>query len=125
MKLVTIPEERFLELIDAERSAKSCKSCGPLAQRDRLIAALEKEKDSLVGENYALHHRIEHDLSGGNHELKRKSDELKKKYDLAVKCICEIENVYGSNPAQNDNAAMRIIRSYRERVYANAAGGQP
>ena len=125
MKLVTISEERFLELIDVERSAESCKECGPIAQRDRRIAALEKERDDLVRENYAMRRRIEHDLSGGNHELKRKSDELKKKYDLAVKCICEIENVYGSNPAQNDNAAMRIIRSYRERVYANAEGGQP
>ena len=112
MKLVTISEERFLELIDVERSAESCKSCGPLAQRDRLIAALGKDKDDLVGENHALHHRIEHDLSGGIHELKNKSDKLQKKYELAAACIGGVSNILQSRAGDAPQSSMARIRDY-------------
>ena len=122
MKLVTIPEERFLELVDAERSAESCKSCGPLAERDRLIDAKDAEIVRLKERISCLDELIS---KGKVKTAQVEMNRIYKKYELAVKCICEIEDVYGSNPLQNDNAAMRIIRAYRERVYANAAGDQP
>ena len=112
MKLVTIPEKRFLELIDAERSSESCKSFGPLAQRDRRISALEREKDDLARENYAMRRRIEHDLSGGIHELKNKSDELQKKYELAAACIGGVSNILKSGEDDAPQSAMARIRDY-------------
>ena len=112
MKLVTISEERFLELIDVERSAESCKECGPIAQRDRRIAALEKERDDLVRENYAMRRRIEHDLSGGIHELKNKSDKLQKKYELAAACIGGVSNILQSRAGDAPQSAMARIRDY-------------
>ena len=111
MKLVTIPEERFLELIDAERSARSCKSCGPLAQRDRLI----DEKDAKI---VRLKERIscldELIAKGKVKTAQVEMNRIVKKYELAAACIGSVENILilGADVAVDD--ALARVAQYHE-----------
>lgn len=103
MKMVAIPEERFLELIETEKSAESCKSCGALAQRERKI-------EVLIEDNKALREGSKVVVDG----------DLNRQLNLAVECIDQIANLYSNE--SNDNAVTKIIRSYRERLSAYVAG---
>lgn len=58
------------------------------------------------------HPCIEHDLSGGIHELKNKSDELQKKYELAAACIGGVSNTLQSGASDAPQSAMARIRDY-------------
>ena len=106
MKLVTIPEKRFLELIDAERSAESCKSCGPLAQRDRLIDAKDAEIIRLKERISCLDELI----AKGKVEFNR----VYKKYEAAAACIGSVENILclGADDAADD--ALARVAQYHE-----------
>lgn len=104
MKLVTIPEERFLELIDAERSSESCKSCGPLAQRDRLIDAKEAEIVRLKERISCLDELI---ANGKVETAQVEFNRIYKKYEAAAACIGSIENILclGADDAADDALA--------------------
>ena len=108
MKLVTISEERFLELIDAERSAESCKSCGPLAQRDRLIDAKDAEIVRLKERISCLDELI---ANGKVETAQVEFNRVYKRYEVAAACIGRIENILrsGADDAAN-NALARVIQ---------------
>ena len=111
MKLVTIPEKRFLELIDAERSAESCKSCGPLAQRDRLIDAKDAKIVRLKERIYCLGELIAKDkVETAQVEFNR----VYKKYEAAAACIGSVENILhlGADDAADD--ALARVAQYHE-----------
>ena len=112
MKLVTIPEKRFLELIDAERSAESCKECGQLAQRDRLI----DEKDAEI---VRLRERIscldELIAKGKVKTAQVEMNRIVKKYELAAACIGGVENILllGADHA-TDDALARVAQYHKD-----------
>lgn len=112
MKLVTIPEERFLELIDAERSAESCKSCGPLAQRDRLIDAKDAEIVRLKERISCLDELI---ANGKVETAQVEFNRVYKRYEAAAACIGSVENILclGAHDAADD-ALARIAQYHKD-----------
>ena len=115
MKLVTIPEERFLELIDAERSSESCKSCGPLAQRDRLIDAKDAEIVRLKERISCLDELI---AKGKVETAQVEFNRVYKKYEVAAACIGGVENILSTLQSSMgeaiDGALARIIQYHEE-----------
>lgn len=113
MKLVTIPEERFLELVDAERSAESCKSCGPLAQRDRLIDAKDAEVVRLKERISCLDELI----AKGKVETAQVEFNCvyKWKYEAAAACIGSVKNILrlGADDAADD-ALARVAQYHKD-----------
>ena len=109
MKLVAIPEERFLELIDAERSAESCKECGPLTQRDRLIDAKEAEIVRLKERISCLDELI---TNGKVETAQVEMNRIVKKYELAAACIGCVSNILQSRAGDAPQSAMACIRDY-------------
>lgn len=109
MKLVTIPEKRFLELIDAERSAESCKECGQLAQRDRLI----DEKDAKI---VRLKERIscldELIAKGKVKTAQIEMNRIVKKYELAAACIGGVSSILQCGAGDAPQSAMARIHDY-------------
>ena len=112
MKLVTIPEERFLKLIDAERSAESCKSCGQLAQRDRLIDAKDAEIVRLKERISCLDELI---AKGKVETAQVEFNRIYKKYEAAAACIGSVKNILclGADHAVDD-ALARVAQYYKE-----------
>ena len=112
MKLVTIPEKRFLELIDAERSAESCKSCGPLAQRDRLIDAKDAEIVRLKERISCLDELI---ANGKVETAQVEFNRVYKKYEAAAACIGRVENILclGADDAADD-ALARVAQYHKD-----------
>ena len=112
MKLVTIPEERFLELIDSERSSESCKSCGPLAQRDRLIDAKDAEIVRLKERISCLDELI---ANGKVETAQVEFNRVYKKYEAAAACIGSIENILRSGASNaKDEALVRTAKYHEE-----------
>lgn len=112
MKFVAIPEERFLELIDAERSAESCKSCGPLAQRDRLIDAKDAEIVRLKERISCLDELI---AKGKVETAQVEFNRVYKKYEAGAACIGSVENILRSGASDaKDGALARIIQYHEE-----------
>lgn len=111
MKLVTIPEERFLELIDAERSAESCKSCGPLAQRDRLIDAKDAEIVRLKERISCLDELI---ANGKVETAQVEFNRVYKRYEVAAACIGRIENILRSGTDDAANSALARVIQYHD-----------
>ena len=109
MKLVTISEERFLELIDVERSAESCKECGPLAQRDRLIDEKEAEIARLKERISCLDELI---ANGKVETAQVEMNRIVKKYELAAACIGGVSNILQSRAGDAPQSAMACIRDY-------------
>ena len=109
MKLVTIPEKRFLELIDAERSSESCKSCGPLAQRDRLIDAKDAEIVRLKERISCLDELI---ANGKVETAQVEMNRIVKKYELADACIGRVSNILQGRAGDAPQSAMARIRDY-------------
>ena len=112
MKLVAISEERFMELIDAERSAESCKSCGPLAQRDRLIDAKDAEIVRLKERISCLDELI---AKGRVKTAQVEFNRVYKKYEAAAACIGSVKNILclGADHAVDD-ALARIIQYHED-----------
>ena len=111
MKLVTIPEKRFLELIDAERSAESCKSCGPLAQRDRLI----DEKDAEIVRLKERISCLDELIANGKVETAQvELNRVYKKYEAAAAdaCIGRVSNILQGGTGDAPQSAMARIRDY-------------
>lgn len=111
MKLVSIPEERFLELIDAERSAESCKSCGPLAQRDRLIDAKDAEIVRLKECIFCLDELI---AKGKVETAQVEFNRIYKKYEAAAACIGSMENILRSGVDDVADGALVRVAQYHE-----------
>ena len=111
MKLVAIPEKRFLELIDAERSSESCKSCGPLAQRDRLIDAKDTEIVRLKERISCLDELI---ANGKVETAQVEMNRIVKKYELAAACIGRIENILRSGADDAANSALARVIQYHD-----------
>lgn len=111
MKLVTIPEERFLELIDSERSSESCKSCGQLAQRDRLIDAKDAEIVRLKERISCLDELI---AKGKVKTAQVEMNRIVKKYELAAACIGRIENILRSGADDAANSALARVIQYHD-----------
>ena len=109
MKLVTITEKRFLELIDAERSAESCKSCGPLAQRDRLIDAKDAEIVRLKERISCLDELI---AKGKVKTAQVEFNRVVKKHELAAACIGGVSNILQGGSGDAPQSAMARIRDY-------------
>ena len=109
MKLVTIPEERFLELIDTERSAESCKSCGPLAQRDRLIDAKDAEIVRLKERISCLDELI---AKGKVETAQVEMNRIYKRYEVAAACIGRVSNILQGGTGDAPQSAMARIRDY-------------
>lgn len=114
MKLVTIPENRFLELVDAERSAESCKSCGPLAQRDRLIDAKDAEIVRLKERISCLDELI---AKGKVETAQVEFNRVYKKYEAAAACIGSVENILRSGASDAKDGALARIVQYHEELY--------
>lgn len=112
MKLVTIPEKRFLELIDAERSAESCKSCGQLAQRDRLIDAKDAEIVRLKERISCLDELI---AKGKVETAQVEFNRIYKKYEAAAACIGSVKNILclGADHAADDVLA-RVAQYHKD-----------
>ena len=112
MKLVTIPEERFLELIDAERSAESCKECGRLAQRDRLIDEKDAEIVRLKERISCLDELI---AKGKVKTAQVEMNRIVKKYELSDACIGVVSIIlkYGADDAPQ-SAMARILDYYND-----------
>lgn len=113
MKFVAIPEERFLELIDSERSAESCKSCGPLAQRDRLIDAKDAEIVRLKERISCLDELIaKGKVETAQVEFNRA---YKWKYEAAAACIGSVKNILclGADDAADD-ALARVAQYHKD-----------
>lgn len=112
MKLVTISEKRFLELIDAERSAESCKSCGPLAQRDRLIDAKDAEIVRLKERISCLDELI---AKGKVETAQVEFNRIYKKYEAAAACIGSVKNILllGADVAVDD-ALARVAQYHKD-----------
>ena len=111
MKLVTIPEKRFLELIDAERSTESCKSCGQLAQRDRLIDAKDAEIVRLKERISCLDELI---ANGKVETAQVEMNRIVKKYELAAACIGRIENILRSGADDAANSTLARVIQYHD-----------
>lgn len=111
MKLVTIPEERFLELIDAERSAESCKSCGQLAQRDRIIDAKDAEIVRLKERISCLDELI---ANGKVETAQVEFNRVYKRYEVAAACIGRIENILRSGTDDAANSALARVIQYHD-----------
>ena len=111
MKLVTIPEERFLELIDAERSAESCKECSPLAQRDRLIDAKDAEIVRLKERISCLDELI---ANGKVETAQVEFNRVYKRYEVAAACIGRIENILRSGADDAANSALARVIQYHD-----------
>lgn len=133
MKLVTIPEERFLELIDAERSAESCKSCGQLAQRDRIIDAKDAEivrlkeriscLDELIANGKVDTAQVEMNRIVKKYELiangkvetaQVEFNRVYKRYEVAAACIGRIENILRSGTDDAANSALARVIQYHD-----------
>ena len=115
MKFVAIPEERFLELIESERSAESCKSCGPLAQRDRLIDAKDAEIVRLKERISCLDELI---AKGKVETAQVEFNRVYEKYEAGAACIGSVENILhtlqSSMGEAIDGALSRIIQYHEE-----------
>ena len=111
MKFVAIPEERFLELIESERSAESCKSCGPLAQRDRLIDAKDAEIVRLKERISCLDELI---AKGKVETAQVEFNRVYKKYEVAAACIGRIENILLSGADDAANSALDRVTQYHD-----------
>ena len=112
MKLVTIPEKRFLELIHAERSVESCKSCGPLAQRDRLIDAKDAEIVRLKERISCLDELI---ANGKVETAQVEFNRVYKRYEVAAACIGRIKNILHSGASDaKDGVLARIVQYHEE-----------
>ena len=109
MKLVTISEERFLELIDAERSAESCKECGRLAQRDRLIDEKDAEIVRLKERISCLDELI---AKGKVKTAQVEMNRIVKKYELADACIGGVSIILQCGADDAPQSAMARIRDY-------------
>ena len=112
MKLVTISEERFLELIDVERSAESCKECDRLAQRDRLIDEKDAEIVRLKERISCLDELI---AKGKVKTAQVEMNRIVKKYELADACIGTVENILclGADDAADD-ALARVAQYHKD-----------
>ena len=109
MKLVTISEERFLELIDVERSAESCKECGRLAQRDRLIDEKDAEIVRLKERISCLDELI---AKGKVKTAQVEMNRIVKKYELADACIGMVSDILQGRAGDATQSAMARIRDY-------------
>ena len=109
MKLVTISEERFLELIDVERSAESCKECDRLAQRDRLIDEKDAEIVRLKERISCLDELI---AKGKVKTAQVETNRIVKKYELAAACIGGVSSILQCGAGDAPQSAMARIRDY-------------
>ena len=109
MKLVTISEERFLELIDVERSAESCKECDRLAQRDRLI----DEKDAEIVRLKECIACLDELIAKGKVKTAQvETNRIVKKYELAAACIGGVSSILQCGAGDAPQSAMARIRDY-------------
>ena len=109
MKLVAIPEERFLELVDIEKSSQSCRDCGALAQRDRTIEAKDEMIPKLTAERDHLSQIIR---DGTVRTPQVEMNRAIKKYELAAACIGGVSNILQGGAGDAMQNAMSRIRDY-------------